>query len=269
LTAIEIRAVIAINIRLKNAIVLEERMMRKIALSGCAFVFSVFAGTALADPDPSSGYFQGWDDSTNWFAQNWIGNTSLTSVAIQSSGGASGGYLKSFAANAGGTFDIGAKTDWPLSGNYGGNVWTVSADLKLISGNFDNAWLRYRYSDSRYNGWVKQLTNVFAPGDWFSVSATIDQSWTDAQARANGWVPDNEVLFGTAPPTWGVTMSNVYTTEIRFSGSGSLEAGIDNFRLSSLQPTAPVPEPETYAMMLAGLGLLGVMARRRKQKAVA
>jgi hypothetical protein len=28
---------------------------------------------------------------------------------------------------------------------------------------------------------------------------------------------------------------------------------------------APVPEPETYAMMLAGLGLLGVLARRRKQ----
>jgi hypothetical protein len=29
--------------------------------------------------------------------------------------------------------------------------------------------------------------------------------------------------------------------------------------------TTPVPEPETYAMMLAGLGLLGVVARRRKQ----
>jgi len=29
--------------------------------------------------------------------------------------------------------------------------------------------------------------------------------------------------------------------------------------------TAPVPEPETYAMMLAGLGLLGFVARRRKQ----
>jgi hypothetical protein len=30
----------------------------------------------------------------------------------------------------------------------------------------------------------------------------------------------------------------------------------------------PVPEPETYAMMLAGLGLLGLAARRRKQKSV-
>lgn len=29
--------------------------------------------------------------------------------------------------------------------------------------------------------------------------------------------------------------------------------------------TAPVPEPETYAMLLAGLGLLGLTARGRKQ----
>ena len=29
---------------------------------------------------------------------------------------------------------------------------------------------------------------------------------------------------------------------------------------------APVPEPETYAMLLAGLGLVGFMARRRNMK---
>ena len=32
---------------------------------------------------------------------------------------------------------------------------------------------------------------------------------------------------------------------------------------------APIPEPETYALMLAGLGLLGVVALRRKQNEAA
>ncbi len=33
--------------------------------------------------------------------------------------------------------------------------------------------------------------------------------------------------------------------------------------VASIAPTAPVPEPQTYAMLLAGLGIVGVMARRR------
>jgi PEP-CTERM motif len=34
-------------------------------------------------------------------------------------------------------------------------------------------------------------------------------------------------------------------------------------RLSGVT-VSPVPEPETYAMLLAGLGLMGAMIRRRK-----
>ena len=47
---------------------------------------------------------------------------------------------------------------------------------------------------------------------------------------------------------------------------------VDNFTLganAALLPPAPIPEPETYAMMLAGLGLMGFVARRRKQKEAA
>ena len=36
------------------------------------------------------------------------------------------------------------------------------------------------------------------------------------------------------------------------------------FRVDFAEPVSPVPEPDTYAMLLAGLGLLGFAARRRK-----
>jgi len=43
--------------------------------------------------------------------------------------------------------------------------------------------------------------------------------------------------------------------------------GIDLLVYGGAVPTLAVPEPETYAMLLAGLGLLGFIARRSKQNA--
>jgi PEP-CTERM motif len=39
-----------------------------------------------------------------------------------------------------------------------------------------------------------------------------------------------------------------------------------NIGSATVSSVSAVPEPETYAMMLAGLGLMGTIARRRKQK---
>lgn len=43
--------------------------------------------------------------------------------------------------------------------------------------------------------------------------------------------------------------------------------GATGFSQISTLTISPVPEPETYAMLLAGLGLLGFAARRRQQNA--
>ncbi|MYM24481.1 DUF642 domain-containing protein [Duganella sp. FT135W] len=98
----------------------------------------------------------------------------------------------------------------------------------------------------------------------FDVSRNPNGSYTAVQVDVNGV---SNLYVGTSTPT---TYSFSFTTGatggselLKFSsvgGDGYSGAVLDNVKL-----TAAVPEPETYAMMLAGLGLVGFAARRKKQ----
>nr|WP_195793161.1 FxDxF family PEP-CTERM protein [Roseateles sp. DAIF2] len=50
-----------------------------------------------------------------------------------------------------------------------------------------------------------------------------------------------------------------------FSVAGKTNGSSGIYALSSAATAVPVPEPETYALLLAGLGVVGFVARRRKQ----
>lgn len=74
-------------------------------------------------------------------------------------------------------------------------------------------------------------------------------------------------LFGNETVSWTATFSDsvTYTGDgfaLHVQGLTSLQGGSAWYT-----PTTPIPEPETYAMMLAGLGLLGFVARRRMKGA--
>ena len=64
---------------------------------------------------------------------------------------------------------------------------------------------------------------------------------------------------------WSFSRPSADVVSIRFAGTrtagGAFGLGFDNFDAR----TAAVPEPESYAMMLAGLGVVGWMARRRAE----
>lgn len=80
----------------------------------------------------------------------------------------------------------------------------------------------------------------------------------------------SEWALGTSIGLLGTNLSvggNFYQYVIGYNDSaGAATLGDWDDFVVGVNFTAAVPEPETYAMLLAGLGLLGFAARRRKQK---
>ena len=198
-------------------------------------------------------YTETWD---NGLLNNWTGNTTLTTVEAFGSGGNPNGWLFS-SGDVSGSFDIGALTEKAeFTGNFNDvPIIKVSTDISFISGGFDAAWLRFRYNGASHNGWVYSLTDSFPVDGWNEYSVVFDPTWTDAEAYAAGWLTDVEAVSPTAHPSesFALTMSDVYTAEVRLSGEGFLEAGIDNFQM--------IPEPATLGMVFV-LGGAIVFIRR-------
>lgn len=63
----------------------------------------------------------------------------------------------------------------------------------------------------------------------------------------------------------GFVSDTAFTSVVLSEGTGCCQ---ETFQMDNLKYAQAVPEPETYAMLIAGLGLMGFVARRRKQTRV-
>lgn len=102
-------------------------------------------------------------------------------------------------------------------------------------------------SEAVGNAWLNNL-NLGSKGNLQITSVTLNGTAFNKITNSYWELPDTLLTAGL------LTLTVIGTQGV----GGSYSGGIN------LQVT-PVPEPETYGMMLGGLALLGYMARRRKQ----
>lgn len=116
------------------------------------------------------------------------------------------------------------------------------------------------------NGSLLESSNLGATASQAVGAGKVDFSFSDSAGSGhtfrNG--DQQQKTFGFAILNGQTNRYGTFDYILGFNDSYSGDADYDDFVVGVRFVAAPVPEPETYAMMIAGLGLFGVSLRRRK-----
>jgi probable HAF family extracellular repeat protein len=131
------------------------------------------------------------------------------------------------------------------SASHANTIGYKFTDLGTIGASYRESWAIGINNSSQVAGDSITSDGTFRATIWNGTTPTDLNNFLDASDVSAGWylvgardINDNGWIVGIASNTiTGVTHAFLLT---------------------------PVPEPETYAMFMAGLGLMGLIARRRK-----
>ena len=188
-------------------------------------------------------------------------------------GGTFTGYTASLSATAGGTIQ-----SWHDPATYSlgePSVWNNSSSSAYITGsvNYSAGWAGFhpgqhnQMSDFRFTA---QTAGTYAVTfDFQGADVVGTTSDVHVYTGGNDLFSANVIGYGdsTRKSFSSMLFLNAGQTidiAVGYGPNGSYFYDSTAVRGTIADVTTPVPEPETYAMMLAGLGLLGVMACRRK-----
>ena len=138
--------------------------------------------------------------------------------------------------------------------NTSGNLWTASIGDTPSLGVFTDV---YTFTPSANVGswaWGSVINTAF----FGSADVTFTSADLNGTPLLTGAIPAFPMTYNIATLLTS-PVSGPLTLTIHGISSGGSYGGDINVHM------APVPEPETYGMMIAGLGILAMLSRRRKQ----
>jgi len=263
-----------------------------IVFSAGSIVFA--AANAQVSISPSQGYTQNFDGlTTQTTAQTWTNDSTLAGWSLfnpsgnafptylADNGGSNGGSFKSFGTTGSSDRAFGAVTS---GGAYYGSITSgpvgyIALALNNNSGGaLDSLTLSYAGEQWRNGGnaTVPSQSIVLqygfgatyaAVGTWLTPGGSFD--FTSPVTTSTSGAVDGNVagrVGGLGGTLSGLTWNNGDTLWMRWTyvnNTGNDHGlAIDDLSVSVTAATA-VPEPSQYALMLAGLGAIGLVARRR------
>lgn len=182
----------------------------------------------------------------------------VVQTVSNTAGGAGGGIgYQGLTNSVGVEFDTWNNGGWDdYNGNHvginlGGNIDSYAqraVSTTMNNGSVWSAWVDYNGSTDQLEVRLAEGSNALRPTDIY-LSYTVDL--TQILGTTNAFVG---FTSGT-----GAAYGNHDVLAWQFNSTYN--------PITEVGQLPPVPEPETYGMMMAGLGLIGFMARRRKQSA--
>ena len=169
-------------------------------------------------------------------------------------------------------FSITGSTPSPITRNAGAYSYTATAETSTFfgAGTTGNPWLSTNTATDSitFNGFTagvnaiggnffgSDISGLFAAGD---ITLTATDSTGSTTFTILGATTSSFIGFVSSTSS----MLSLVVDSVQ-PASGFLWPTVDNLTLAQRAVAPAIPEPETYALMLAGLGLMAYVARRRK-----
>jgi hypothetical protein len=157
-----------------------------------------------------------------------------------------------------------------ISGSFTGDDELVNPDGVIVAPEITAFSINFTgtYGGNSYNQ-TYSLPGLDISGVSWSIG-DADGSSFDSGISVTGFngTPGEIGFFYVAGNAQGFGPTDAVMGQLSFRDQmGTLGSPLNATGAMSAVDTAPVPEPETYAMMLAGLGALAAVGRRQKRRA--